>query len=152
MKNTFYKKVGRRYIPVSEYDNEVCDAFPKGSHLVQCYPGGSLRRYNIDPAYAPMIAAGRIAEETISMALMQAGQLRPKSKPLTRRQKEAWEDLVKAFGPEARVLEWPSAREVAEEAVKAMEKEAEELMKHPAVKQAYEQFQLVCELTKQHQI
>ena len=145
----FYVKKGRRYVPHSTYEPSFCDAFPKGTHLVQCYPGGSLRRYNIDPAYAPMIAAGRVAEDAISRKLMEASDMRPKSKPMTQEQIDAWNHLVKVFGPEARTLEWPSAREVAEEAVKAMSEEAEKLMQHDSVRKAYDHFLLMCELTKE---
>ena len=146
----FYKKEGRRYVPVYEYDQTLMDSFPKGTHLVQCYPGGSSRRFNIDPAYAPMIAAGRVAEDAISKRLMAISDLRPKTKPLTIKQRKAWENLVKEMGEEARMLEWPSAREVCEEGVKAMAEEAEKLMTHPMVKQAYERFLFIAELTKEH--
>lgn len=146
----FYIKKGRRYVPHSTYSSEFCDAFPKGTHLVQSYPGGSLRRYNIDPAYAPMIAAGRVAEEVISKRLMQASDMRPKSKPMTQEQRDAWDKLIEVFGEEARTLEWPSAREAAEAAVDAMVKEAEKLMTNPSVRKAYERFLLVCELTREH--
>ena len=149
-KTIFYKKVGRKYEPVYEYDQELLDAFPKGTHLVQVYPGGSSRRYNIDPAYAPMIAAGRVAEDAISRVIMRATDMRPKSAPLTQEQKDAWEHLVKVFGEEARCLEWPSAREACEEAVKAMATEAEALLENPIVRKAYERFLLICELTKDH--
>lgn len=149
-KTIFYKKVGRRYIPVSEYDNELLDSFPKGTHLVQCYPGGSSRRFNIDPAYAPMIAAGRVAEDAISKRLMQASDLRPKRAAITEGQRKAWDNLVEEFGEEARCLEWPSAREACEEAVKAMTIEAEKLLDNPSVRKAYERFLLICELTKEH--
>ena len=148
----FYIKKGRRYIPHSTYSSEFCDAFPKGTHLVQSYPGGSLRRYNIDPAYAPMIAAGRVAEEAISKALMKASDLRPKRAPMTPAQIAAWDNLVKEFGEEARCLEWPSAREACEEAVKAMVAEADKLLTDPIVRKAYERFLFVCELTKDHTI
>lgn len=147
---TYYIKEGRRYKPVSEYDSDLCDAFPKGTHLVQSYPGGSLRKFNIDPAYAPMIAAGRVAEDAVSKAIMEASDMRPKSAPMTQEQIDAWNHLVKVFGPEARTLEWPSAREVAEKAVQAMVTEADKLMSNPSVRKAYERFQLVCELTKEH--
>ena len=149
-KTIFYKKEGRRYVPVYEYDQTLMDAFPKGTHLVQCYPGGQSRRFNIDPAYAPMIAAGRVAEDAISKALMRASDMRPKTKPITQKQKDAWEHLVKVFGPEARTLEWPSAREACEEAVKAMAEEAEKLLTNPSVRKAYERFLLIAELTKDH--
>jgi len=148
MKKIFYEKVGSRYKPVYEYDQVLMDAFPKGAHLVLCYPGGQSRRYNVNPAYAPMIAAGRVAEDTISKALMRASDMRPKSAPITEEQRAAWENLVKAFGPDAKCLEWPSAREACEEAVKAMQEEAEKLLEHPSVRDAYNHFLFVAELVK----
>lgn len=149
-KTIFYKKEGRRYVPAYEYDQELMDAMPKGSHLICVYPGGKSVRYNVDPNYAALIAAGRIAEDTVSQALMRASDLRPKNKPITPEQKEAWERLVEVFGPEAKMLEWPSAREACEEAVKAMQEEADKLMKHESVRKAYEHFQLMCQLVKEN--
>jgi len=149
-KKIYYEKIGRKYVPVSEYDSDYLDSFPKGNHLVMVYPGGSSRRFNIDPAYAPMIAAGRVAEDTISRALMKASDLRPKRAPITEGQRIAWDNLVKEMGEEARCLEWPSAREACEEAVKAMQLEADKLLENPSVRKAYERFLLVAELTKDH--
>jgi hypothetical protein len=151
MKEIFYKKVGRKYVPVYEYDQTLLDAFPKGTHLVDVYPGGSSRRFNIDPAYAPMIAAGRIAEDAISKKLMAASDLRPKRAPITEGQRAAWDNLIKEFGEEARTLEWPSAREACEAAVKAMSEEAEKLLQNPSVRRSYEHFMLICKLTKDEQ-
>jgi len=148
----FYIKKGRRYVPHSSYSSEFCDSFPKGTHLVQSYPGGSMRRFNIDPAYAPMIAAGRVAEDAISKALMRASDLRPKKMPMTPKQIAAWDNLVKEFGEEARCLEWPSAREACEEAVKAMQVEADKLLDNPTVRKAYEKFLFVAELTKENNV
>lgn len=149
----FYIKKGRRYVPHSTYSTEFCDSFPKGTHLVQSYPGGSMRRYNIDPAYAPMIAAGRVAEDVISKRIMEATEIRRNTRnretPLTLGQKAAWDKLVEEFGPDARQLEWPSARECAEEAVKAMTIEAEKLLTNPIVRKAYDHFMLVSALTKE---
>jgi hypothetical protein len=149
-KTIFYKKEGRKYVPVYEYDQTLLDAFPKGTHLVDVYPGGSSRRYNIDPNYAAMIAAGRVAEDAISKALMKASDLRPKNAPLTEEQRLAWNNLVKEFGEEARCLEWPSAREACEAAVKAMQVEADKLLANPSVRKAYERFLFIAELTKDH--
>jgi hypothetical protein len=145
----FYIKRGRRYIPHSTYSSEFCDSFPKGTHLVQSYPGGSLRRFNIDPAYAPMIAAGRIAEEKISEAIMKANELRPHTNPITPAAQRAWMKLKKELGDEA-MLTRGSAREAAEMAVKAMADEADKLLSNPAVRKAYEKFLFVAELTKEH--
>ena len=146
----FYVKKGRRYVPHSSYSSEFCDSFPKGTHLVQSYPGGSMRRFNVEPAYAPMIAAGRVAEDAISRALMRASDLRPKSAPMTPGQIAAWNNLIKEMGEEARCLEWPSAREACEAAVKAMQVEADKLLENPSVRKAYERFLLVAQLTKDH--
>lgn len=151
MKKIFYEKVGSRYKPVYEYDQTLMDAFPKGTHIVMCYPGGQSRRYNVDPAYAPMIAAGRVAEDVVSKKIMEATEIRRNhkmNKELTPGQKAAWDNLVKEFGDDAKQLEWPSARECAEAAVAAMQHEAANLLVNPAVKKAYEHFMLVCELTK----
>jgi hypothetical protein len=148
MKTLFYKKVGRRYVPVQEYDSEFLDAFPKGTHLVMCYPGGQSRRFNIDPNYAAMIAAGRVAEDAMSQAVVKASEMRPRRTPITVKQKKAWENLAKAFGDEVYYIELPSAREVAEEGLKAMQLEADKLLSNPAVKKAYDNFMLMCELTK----
>ena len=149
----FYIKKGRKYIPHSSYSSEFCDSFPKGTHLVDVYPGGQSRRFNIDPAYAPMIAAGRVAEDAISEVIRKATDLRmkPRSTPLTPKQKKAWDNLVKEFGEEARFLEWPSAREACEAAVQAMQAEADKLLANPAVRNAYDRFLFISELTKEHE-
>jgi hypothetical protein len=150
MKKIYYEKVGRRYVPVAEYDNELLDSFPKGNHLVMCYPGGSSRRFNINPAYAPMIAAGRIAEDKMAEAIRKASEMRPHNKPITEKQRKAWEAMAKAFGQDRYYVEIPSAREIADEAVKAMTAEAEHLLTNEAVRKAYDHFLLVCELSKEH--
>jgi len=150
-KKIFYEKIGRRYRPVYEYDQVLMDALPKGSHLIQVYPGGQSTRYNIDPNYAAMIAAGRVAGDVISQRLMQASDLRPKRAPITESQRRAWENLVKEFGEEARALEWPSAREASEAAVEAMQAEADKLLEHPTVRKAFERFLFVAELVKDHE-
>lgn len=149
-KKIYYEKVGRRYVPVAEYDNELLDSFPKGNHLVMCYPGGSSRRFNINPAYAPMIAAGRVAEEAICREISKASELRPKQTPITEGQRRAWKKLAKEFGDELATLNINSSRDIAEAGLKAMQEEADKLMKHDSVKRAYEQFLLVCELTKEN--
>ena len=150
MKKIYYEKVNRKYVPVAEYDGDFLDSFTKGTHLVMSYPGGSSRRFNIEPNYAAMIAAGRVAEDAISNVIMKSTEIRRNSrmaKELTPSQKAAWDNLVKEFGEDARALEWPSAREACEEAVKAMQIEAGKLLKTPAVKEAYDHFMFIAKLT-----
>jgi len=148
-KKIYYEKIGRKYVPVAEYDSTYLDSFPKGNHLVMCYPGGSSRRFNIDPNYAAMIAAGRVAEDVISKAVVKASEMRPHNKPITEKQKKAWEALAKAMGDDRYYVEIPSAREIAEAGVKAMQEEADKLMLHPAVRRSYENFQIVCKLVNE---
>jgi hypothetical protein len=152
MKKIYYEKKGRRYVPVAEYDNDLLDSFTKGTHLVDVYPGGSSRRYNIDPNYAAMIAAGRVAEDAISSAVVKASEMRPRRTPITEKQKKAWENLAKSFGDEVYYIELPSAREIAEAGVKAMSLEAEKLLTNPNVRKAYDRFLLVAALTTDHTV
>jgi hypothetical protein len=154
MKKVYYEKQvsnsGRvSYKPVAEYDSEYLDSFPKGTHLVMVYPGGQSRRFNVDPNYAAMIAAGRVAEDAICRAISKASELRPQRTPITEAQQKAWKKLAKEMGDELCTLRGLSIHDCAEAGVKAMQEEAEKLMTYPAVKQAYDHFILMCELTKE---
>jgi hypothetical protein len=151
MKKIYYVKQGRRYVPVAEYDNDLMDSFHKGNHLVMVYPGGTSRRFNIDPNYAAMIAAGKVAEDAICRAISKASELRPKNTPITEAQQKAWKKFSKEMGDELCTLYGLSAYDCAEAAVNAMQAEADKLMQNEAVRKAYEQFLLVCELTKGNQ-
>ena len=151
MKKVYYEKIGRRYRPVAEYDNDLLDSFHKGSHLVCVYPGGQSRRYNVEPNYAAMIAAGRVAEDAICKAVNKASEMRPARTPITPAQQRAWRKLAKELGDELCTLTGSSTRDIAEAAVQAMQEEADKLMSHPAVVDAWEKFMLTCELTKERE-
>ena len=148
-KKVYYEKRGRRYVPVMEHDYELMDAMPRGNHLIMCYPGGTSTRYNIEPALAPMIAAGRVAEDRMCEAMRKASEMRPARTPITPGQQRAWKKLANEFGDDLATLNCASSRDIAEAGLKAMQEEAHQLLINPAVKLAYEQFLLVCELTKQ---
>jgi len=150
MKKVYYEKRGRRYVPVAEYDREYCDSYPKGSHLVVCKPGSTLRRFDIDPALAPMIAAGQYALDHISETIRQSTELRPVNANLTEEDHRRWNQFIRTMPDDMRFLmTHGSAREAAEAGVQAMVDEANRLMTNPAVKKAYERFLLVCQLTKE---
>lgn len=146
MKQIFYKKQGRRYVPVSEYDNELLDAFPRGDHLISVRPGISSRRYDVDTALAPMIAAGLYAEDAVSRAIYNAMELRPQTVTMTPRQLKLMEELTKSMNRQDAQWIRPCARDAAEAGVRAMQAEAERRMSHPAVRQAYEHFLTVARL------
>lgn len=149
MKKIFYEKIGRKYIPIREYDSDFMDAFSQGTHIVMSYPGGQSRKYDIDPAYGPMIAAGRYANDAICAAISNASKLKPSSTPITPAQQKAWRTLDKAFGVNMYALQGASIHDMVEAGITAMQDEANKLMKHKSVRHAYDQFLLMCELTKE---
>lgn len=148
MKKIFYEKRGRRYVPVSEYDSDLFNSMTTGSHLVMCYPGGHSVRFNVNPNHAALIAAGRVAEDVMTNALFRASEMRPKHRPITEEQRECWLNLQRAFGDNMYALHTESARGIAEMGIRALQEEADKLMQYESVRQAYEQFLLLCELTK----
>jgi hypothetical protein len=150
MKKIFYEKVGRRYKPVYEYDQTLMDAFPKGTHIVICYPGGKSTRYNIDPNYAAMIAAGRIAEDAITQSIQHSTELRPMNREIDEDTQRRWKEFIVTIPEDFRFMfTHGSAHDAAQAGVQAMQAEADRLMQHESVRRAYEQFQLVCKLVSQ---
>ena len=137
-------------MPVMEHDYELIDGLPYGNHMIMVYPGGQSTRYNIEPALAPMIAAGRVAEDRMCEAIRKASEMRPARTPITQGQQRAWKKLANEFGDELATLNTASNHDIAQAGIKALQKEAEQLLTNPAVRLAYEQFLLVCELTKKN--
>jgi hypothetical protein len=148
-KKIYYEKVGRKYVPVAEYNSDYLDSFGKGTHLVMSYPGGQSRRYNIDPDYAGLIAASRVAEDAMCKAIQVASELKPRQTPITEGQRKAWKKLAKELGDDLCTLQGSSAHDIAEAGIKALQDEASMLYLNPAVKKAYEYFILICQLTKE---
>jgi hypothetical protein len=81
-------------------------------------------------------------------AIRKASEMRPQQTPLTEGQRRAWKKLAREFGNELATLQINSARDVAEAGLKALQEEADELMTHPAVRDAYQRFQTICNLVK----
>jgi hypothetical protein len=137
------------YTPVAEYDSDFLDSFTKGNHLVLSYPGGTSRKFNIDPALAPMIAAGRYAEDAICKAISKASEMRPQRALITDGQRTAWKKLAEEFGDELATLDGLCIRDCADAGIEAMQEEAAKLMTNPSVKKAYDNFMLICQLSKE---
>jgi hypothetical protein len=150
VKKVYYEKVGRRYKPVAEnYDDHY--VFPKGNHLVMCYPGGESRMYNVNPNHAALIAASRVAEDAMCKAMNKASEMRPARTPITPAQQRAWKKLAKEFGDELCTLNGASIHDIAEAGVRVLQAEADKLLTNAAVKEAYDQFLFVCALTKKQE-
>jgi hypothetical protein len=154
-KQLFYKKVmtgGRpRYEPVSEYDNEIMDAVPhNGTTLIHSYKNGQMRRYNIEPAIAPMVAASMALEQSLTDILSKASEYKPAQTPITPEQRKAWKALSKSFGTTSMTLYGPSLHDIAESMLTAIRAEAEKLLTNAAVKASYEEFLMIAALSKNH--
>ena len=106
MKKIYYEKIGRKYVPVAEYDSDWVDSFHKGTHLLMVYPGGQSRRFNVDPDYAGLIAASRVAEDAMCKALNKASELRPARTPITPAQQRAWKKTGQRIWGRTMYFEW----------------------------------------------
>ena len=147
MKTTFYKKEGEEFVPVSEYDSDIRNAFPEGTHLIVSKSGVQLTQYSIDPNLAAMIAAGAYAKEAISRELMRASALTHGREKLTEQQATAWNALAEAFGADIYPLSYPSYQDAVQSGVDAMSREADKLMEHPSVIKSWNNFMMICKLT-----
>jgi hypothetical protein len=149
MKKTFYEKIGRRYVPVAEYDSELANATRKGTNLVVTYDGGRTTYYNIEPALAPMIAAGGIFSEEVANAISEKSTYSiSTTAPLTSKQQKAWIALEKALGPDVVRLTSPSLHGCVAAGTSLLKLKVQNLLSNPAVKSAYDQFIFLCELTR----
>ena len=119
---TLYKKVGRRYKPVAEH--EEWDSYPEGAHLVVCSPGSTLRRFNVDPDRAGLLAAAEPLRDQIRTLVMDLHKMRPTRRPVTMQQAAAWRRFQKAMGNDAYAVEYASVGEIADAVVDLIVKEA----------------------------
>lgn len=149
MTKIYYEKVGRKYVPVSLFDSDFMNSFRNGAHLVIADTSSRSRIFPIDPAYAPLIAASRIAENVMSTAIRLASELRPARAELTPGQVKAWHKLSKELGDELATLSAPSSRDIARAGVTALQVEAMKLMENVTVKAAYDEFLMIVALTKE---
>lgn len=147
MTEVFYKKVGRKYVPVAEYNSSLLDSIPYGHFLLSVFENGSSRS-RVMPAFAPMIAAGLYSKDTITRAIREASELRPRNIPVTPGQAAAWKKLQEEFGEDRHCLTWPAAQDTADDVVKAMQVQADKYLTDPMVRKAYDHFLLIVELTK----
>lgn len=148
---TFYRKVGRRYVPVMEHDSELMDALPYGDHLISVRQGSESRRHRVDPALAPMISAGLYAMDAMVKSIHDHMSLRKESIRLTPRQQKLMAELTASM--DRQDLKWtrPSAFDAAQAGLRVLEAEANRRMRHPAVRKAYEDFLLVARLCENHE-
>jgi hypothetical protein len=152
MKKIYYERVGRKYVPVAEYDSDFMHSLSKGTHLVVAIPCGQTYKYNIKPEFATLIAAGEQIRQELANKVAEASQAkiseRANSVP-TEEQLAAWRALQVAYNNELLMISYPSAVEIADTALNLLYAEAEKLIANPAVKRAWDHLQTVSSLTKE---
>jgi hypothetical protein len=150
-KTVFYKKQGRQYVAIGEYDPEFQQRMPYGSHLIVARKGCQTTKYNVEPAFVPAIAAGIYALDAITSKIYQAGELRSVN-PLTEQQQKAYKKFYDTLDPvSSHHLTYGSAREAADAGVNELINQIQHLLQNPAVKTAYEHFMLMCKLATENQ-
>lgn len=112
---TLYQKHGRRYRPVAEY--VALDSFPKGAHLFVCEPGSQLRRFNVEPDTASLLAASEPLANEIRETVSRLLAMRPTRRPITQVQRDAWDAFADAMGGDGFIVEYASVAEIAEAVV-----------------------------------
>lgn len=150
MKTGIYKKVGRRYIEIGEFDPEYLDHVPNGVTMTVKRPGCQSTRYNVDPDIVPLLAAAVYCEDQISNAIYRASELRPHNRAITPEQREAFDRFLATMPEDDHsrfMLTHGSCREAAEAGSRALVAEAKELLTNESIKQAYEHFMLLCKLS-----
>lgn len=150
MKTGIYKKVGRRYVEIGEYDPEYLDHVPNGVTMTVKRPGSQSTRYNVDPDLVPLLAAAVYCEDKISDAIYKASELRPHNRSITPEQREAFDRFLATMPEDDHsrfMLTHGSCREAAEAGTRALVEHAQELLANESIKQAYEHFMLLCKLS-----
>lgn len=149
-KTTFYKKVGKRYKPVAEYDPELRDSFFEGSCLIVCRPGVKTFRYDVEPNHIALVAASIAAEDVMSSAIVEQAKGKPSKHPLTPEQRSAWAKLKESCDDDLIGIDYSCAADIARAGIDALIKEADINMDNPAVAEAFKNLVTVIKLTKEN--
>jgi len=150
---TYYVKRGRHYSPAGyqDYDRPV---FPAGSHLIQVDGNQICYRYNIEPQRVALLAAMLESENDLARLIVQTSHAQPQpvaNKSISPELSQAWSQLLKQFGSEFCMVQYPSAADIGRNTVQAL---AERIIpgidwSRPAVQKAWEQFALTASLSAQ---
>ncbi len=152
---TFYtKNVSKNgkvsYHPVREYDPDLTDALPYGTHLIIVDKNVQSRRYNIDPDYATLIAAAINCKDILLDTLAENNTATLSKLPYTQKQLDLWEELKNSLEVDYLSMTKPSWNEQAESLVDKLIEQSKILLQKPAVQKAHANFQLICKLSKDY--
>lgn len=125
MRDVLYRKIGRRYKAVAEYDSVAMDALPEGAHLIVVQPGVRSTRCNVNPDHAGLLAAFAKHRDMLCGAVRKASELKPRQP--SNKQKQAWAAYCKVMGTDVPImLEGSSINDIVTALEQALLKEVNE--------------------------
>lgn len=146
-RETYYRKVGRRYVPAFELDPTLTDALPIGVHLQVVRPNGMSRRYNVDPNFAAILAAAMLLEDRLVDIIFNAiNRLKIDGAYRDVELERELNDVLNRILERGSVAYYASGCDVTREVLDVIARKASELMDNPAIKEAYDHFLLTCKL------
>lgn len=151
MTTTYYVKEGRKYKPVAEYDEQLMASVPYGNTLIISQPNRRMRRFNIDPDHAPLLAALETSTDEITSIVVDAMSDIRQTAEYSDVNNEVWQKFKDELQGQLSVLYYPSAYDITRKLHTELVRDAVEIMENPSVKQAYENFKFVYELARNHE-
>jgi hypothetical protein len=147
----FYKKEGRKYVPVSYYDSNALNGVPQGATLIVKQGHLTMRKYDVDIESAPLVAAVMSMQDRVSSAIHKETEARPHTRQLTEQERDDWQKLIDKHGELFRYMEYASCREIAENLLTELQKDVEKAHTNPSVKEAFEHYKFLLALTVKEQ-
>lgn len=118
MNEVFYKKVGRKYVEIT--DPYALDGLREGWWLVKVKPGSTSIRQLVHPYKAEITAAARDKEDDLVNIIREASEARPKQNAITAEALADWKKFISKHGDQFSSLEYPSIHENAERIIEAL--------------------------------
>jgi hypothetical protein len=115
---TVYKKVGDRFVPIS--DPWAYEGLREGWWIVRVQPGSTSIRQCIYPDKAPIQAAALELEDQLTGIIRAASQARPFQSPITPQLKRDWDKFLAKHGNQFSNLQYPSFQQNAEDIINAI--------------------------------
>lgn len=136
---TYYRRDATNYIPVSYYNSDVLDGVPEGATLIVKQGNLTMRRHDVVPDHASLLAAAVMVEHRLTDIVLAASELQPCRDNNPEAQAD-WQKLVAKHGDQFRTLQGPSASEVARRVVTAILEQAHLNQDNPVIQD------LLCDL------
>jgi len=113
--DVLYVKRGRRYHPIN--DPYAFDGLGEGHWAVHVQPSSRSIRRNIEPDYESVCAVLKEYQDEIVKHLLVAMEMRPKSIPISNKEKLAWDQFKATMGEDMpKLFEYASIQECANKA------------------------------------